>query len=187
MSRRRLLRVLPVLMLAVGLVVTLSASAGAQVLPKGYHFDRLAQFASGRTANAEAWVDFDNVAGTVRANSDYWAIGLSGTAVPIRVTITNFKLIGYRCAGNQCNPAVTYTKCQTGCTFTSTSSNPVVPLSGVWHNAYRDNQGNIHGWRTRAEDVDLVILNTANDSTSNKCVSSYLWRFDTSSNLAPSC
>jgi hypothetical protein len=81
-------------------------------------------------------VDYDDSAGDVRARFDYYAIGLGGYAVPIRVTITNFGLIGYRCSGDQCNPAVTSVKCQTGCTFTSTSSNPVVGLNGVRHNAH---------------------------------------------------
>jgi len=155
---------------------------------RGIHEDVIARFSSGRTIRAFAAVEEDLSTGRVRAWLLVFATGLRKNVVPGSYTLKGFHFEAYSCGYLTCPPppVTTFTKCTgDGCTIRTTANNPYALFVGsVW----RD-EAAYDGWRTRGDNLSGVILNTS-DSTSNKCVSSYLWQWrdrDESSLIAPSC
>jgi hypothetical protein len=172
MRRRRLLSVL--LMIVGLMLITPSANAytcDATHCYYGIHTDVLARFASGRTIVARASVQENRSTLEVRAYMELWATGTSGNRVPAIYTVKNFDFKRYLCSAvNVCNPVQPpYTKCTTTCEIRTTASNPTAVIVGSV-----GRPGNLYdAWRTVANEVDGVILNTSDNITGTKCVSSY--------------
>jgi hypothetical protein len=164
-----------VLLIIVGLM-SITPSANAYVCDATYcwhgvHTDVLARFESGRTIVARAAVQEKRSTFEVRAYMELWATGTSGNRVPAIYTVRDFHFKRYLCSAvDVCNPVQPpYTKCITTCEIRTTSSNPTAVIVGsVWR------PGNLYdAWRTVADEVDGVIVNTTDNITGTKCVSSY--------------
>jgi hypothetical protein len=149
---------------------------------RGSHEDVIARFDSGRTIRACAAIlrtrHGDDDPQAVKAYMKVWATGVRGNPVPGSYTVKDFHFKAFQCSSaDSCSLAKDFVKCTgTGvpiCKKRTTPSDPVAVFVGsVWRDelAYS-------GWRTRADDVSGVILNTT-DSTKHKCVSSRLVHID---------